>query len=561
MASQKKAPNRAVNKNYNVIDITSTESQSIESHGAETSKTRVRSGNWMEVMDSTMLNLITEEHVLGNFVNGSFTPLSWIRIVHDFNERTKVNFAKSYLQNRLKVLKRQFVMYQTLANKSGWGWDYDRNIPTAGDPNDWDAVVAENPAYSRCRDKPFPAYQDIAFLSGKTTATGWHGFTTGMQNDDIRSTSSSSPGTTAILQQIKNSMAGACGFGQTSGSQHVPLPLSPPNQEGPNDASSYSPNPTPVKSGNPNTNIASADTTSGKRRRSSPPSRKTTPTSTRRENLSATLMPSKSWSISTVGSMFRCFVDVLAMMCEKIHDSIQLPSSNIGMHPKIRDNPLFHPFKNAIGAIDGTHIPVIVKKSKQPRYRCRKGYTSQNMMAACSFDHQFLFICTGWEGSAADMRVLRWCCESGGFMVPEGKFYLVDSGYANTDRFLAPFRGERYHLSQFDNNTRARTHRGPRDLYNHRHAQLRNVVEKAFGILKKRFKRQQGSDIYFNMQMEPNPLEEQEEDPTHLVGIDESRRGDTLRTMITEQLWNSRWDSFVDFVMKTLLALASSDFH
>ncbi|XP_020088015.1 uncharacterized protein LOC109710013 [Ananas comosus] len=298
MASQNKAPNRTVNKNYNVIDITSTESQSIESHGAETSKTRVRSGNWTEVMDSAMLNLMTEEHVLGNFVNGSFTPLSWIRIVHDFNARTKVNFAKSHLQNRLKVLKRQFVMYQTLANKSGWGWDYDRNIPTAGDPNDWDAVVAENPAYSRYRDKPFPAYQDIAFLSGKTTATGRHGFTTGMQNDDIRSTSSSSPGTTAILQQIKNSMAGACGFGQTSGTQHVPLPLSPPNQEGPNDASSYSPTPTPVKSGNPNTSIASADTTSGKRRRSSPPSRKTTPTSTRRENLSATLMPSKSWSIS-----------------------------------------------------------------------------------------------------------------------------------------------------------------------------------------------------------------------------------------------------------------------
>lgn len=93
-------------------------------------------------MDSAMLNLITEEHVLGNFVNGSFTPLSWIRIVHDFNARTKVNFAKSHLQNRLKVLKRQFVMYQTLASKSGWGWDYDRNISTAGDPNDWDAVVA-----------------------------------------------------------------------------------------------------------------------------------------------------------------------------------------------------------------------------------------------------------------------------------------------------------------------------------------------------------------------------------------------------------------------------------
>lgn len=88
-----------------------------------------------------MLNLMTKEHVLKNFVNASFTPLAWTRIVHDFNERTKVNFLKSHLQNRLKVLKRQFVMYKTLANKSGWGWDYDRNIPTVGDPCDWDAVL------------------------------------------------------------------------------------------------------------------------------------------------------------------------------------------------------------------------------------------------------------------------------------------------------------------------------------------------------------------------------------------------------------------------------------
>ncbi|XP_020081683.1 putative nuclease HARBI1 [Ananas comosus] len=184
----------------------------------------------------------------------------------------------------------------------------------------------------------------------------------------------------------------------------------------------------------------------------------------------------------------RHFNNVLRGVVALRQEYIQPPASNVGVHPRIIDNSIFHPFKNAIGAIDGTHIPVVVRKSKQPRYRCRKGFTSQNMMAACSFDHQFLFVCTRWEGSAADMRVLRWCCESGGFTVPEGKFYLVDSGYANTDRFLAPYRGERYHLSQFAVNAHARRHRGPKDLYNHRHAQLRNVIEKAFGILKRRFK-------------------------------------------------------------------------
>ncbi|OAY75581.1 hypothetical protein ACMD2_25802, partial [Ananas comosus] len=100
----------------------------------------------------------------------------------------------------------------------------------------------------------------------------------------------------------------------------------------------------------------------------------------------------------------------------------------------------------------------------------------------------YIMLPSRWEGSAADMRVLQWACETGGFVVPEGKYYLVDSGYTNTEKFLAPYRGERYHISQFDASTRARVHRNPRDLCNHRHAQLRNVVERTFGILKKRFK-------------------------------------------------------------------------
>ncbi|XP_020081690.1 uncharacterized protein LOC109705367, partial [Ananas comosus] len=173
-------------------------------------------------MDSAMLNLMTEEHTLGNFVNGSFTPLAWNRMVHDFNQRTNLSFTKVHLQNRLKVLKRQYLTYQTLANKSGWGWDCTRNIPTAGDPSDWEAVIAENPAYAKCRDKAFPAYQAIEFLSGKATATGKHGFTSMMDIDDVRSTSSSSPAT----QKLDMESLGK-------------------NLEDINDANSTSPTPTP----------------------------------------------------------------------------------------------------------------------------------------------------------------------------------------------------------------------------------------------------------------------------------------------------------------------------
>ncbi|XP_020266765.1 uncharacterized protein LOC109842278 [Asparagus officinalis] len=108
-------------------------------------------------------------------------------------------------------------------------------------------------------------------------------------------------------------------------------------------------------------------------------------------------------------------------------------------------------------------------------------------MAACSFDHTFLYVAVGWEGSASDMLVLHATLEDGKFNVHEGRFYLVDSGYANTSKFISPYRGSRYHLGDFANGT-IRAYRDTKDKYNHRHAQLRNALKKACGILKRRFK-------------------------------------------------------------------------
>lgn len=105
-------------------------------------------------------------------------------------------------------------------------------------------------------------------------------------------------------------------------------------------------------------------------------------------------------------------------------------------------------------------------------------------MLACDFDLNFTFISCGWEGSATDAKVLRSALNSG-FQVPEGKFFLVDGGYANTPSFLAPYRGVRYHLKEFKRGQRRP--RNYKELFNLRHAILRNYIERALGVLKKRF--------------------------------------------------------------------------
>ncbi|KAG8392001.1 hypothetical protein BUALT_Bualt01G0246200 [Buddleja alternifolia] len=70
-------------------------------------------------------------------------------------------------------------------------------------------------------------------------------------------------------------------------------------------------------------------------------------------------------------------------------------------------NPRWKWFKNCLGALDGTYIEVIVREEDKPRYRNRKGDIATNVLGVCSQDMQFIYVLPGWEGSAADGRILR----------------------------------------------------------------------------------------------------------------------------------------------------------
>ncbi|BFG39919.1 hypothetical protein CerSpe_261930 [Prunus speciosa] len=81
-------------------------------------------------------------------------------------------------------------------------------------------------------------------------------------------------------------------------------------------------------------------------------------------------------------------------------------------HPSlIRESTRFYPdFKDCIGAIDGTHIPAMVRGRDVRSYRNRHGKISQNVLAACNFDLEFMYVLSGWEGSAHDSKLLNNVC-------------------------------------------------------------------------------------------------------------------------------------------------------
>ncbi|XP_026418237.1 uncharacterized protein LOC113313656, partial [Papaver somniferum] len=86
------------------------------------------------------------------------------------------------------------------------------------------------------------------------------------------------------------------------------------------------------------------------------------------------------------------------------------------------------------------------------------------------------YVLSGWEGSAHDSKILNDAMS---------KYYLGDGGFANRRYCLTPFRGQRYHLKEFSGT--GNHAKKAEELFNMRHASLRNVVERLFGVVKSRF--------------------------------------------------------------------------
>ena len=109
-------------------------------------------------------------------------------------------------------------------------------------------------------------------------------------------------------------------------------------------------------------------------------------------------------STKIISTKFRQF---LKCVNELAKHNIKPKESQSTVHPKLQDSRFSPYFNNCIGAIDGTHIPVVVPAKDQIAHIGRHGYPTQNVMAICDFDMRFIFVVAGWPGSAHDSRIFN----------------------------------------------------------------------------------------------------------------------------------------------------------
>lgn len=138
-----------------------------------------------------------------------------------------------------------------------------------------------------------------------------------------------------------------------------------------------------------------------------------------------------------------------------------------------------------MGCIDGLHIPIPGPSDHRAAYINRKGFPSIQLQAVCDDNLRFLDVVAGWPGSVHDARVFRnsplsQLLEDGN--IHEEQHLLGDSAYPLTPYLMVSFR-DNGHITEDQGN------------YNTRHSSARMAIERAFGLLKGKFRRLQYLDM------------------------------------------------------------------
>lgn len=184
----------------------------------------------------------------------------------------------------------------------------------------------------------------------------------------------------------------------------------------------------------------------------------------------------------SISSVFRVLRRVISWVLTKMDEKIRWPQtpqeiSSVcdGFHSK-------QGIPHVVGAIDCTHIRIEKPLENGNDYFNRKKYCSINLQAVVDSHSVFTNVYCGEPGSLHDARVLRRsplsdaAIENEQDLFPNNTFLLGDSAYGYSSWLVPPFR---------DNGRLT-----PQQVrFNFLHSSTRMAVERAFGLLKGRFRR------------------------------------------------------------------------
>lgn len=166
---------------------------------------------------------------------------------------------------------------------------------------------------------------------------------------------------------------------------------------------------------------------------------------------------------------------VITALCNLFPQCIHLPHTEEEKQEAKRDFFALSHFPRVVGAIDCTHIKIQSPGGENAEvYRNRKGYFSLNCQIVCSAKLKIIDLVCRWPGSANDSHIFENSAVKMQLQNGEmGNGVLVaDRGYAVRPYILTPLDDP---VGEAEN------------LYNEAQIRTRNVIERLFGVWKRRF--------------------------------------------------------------------------
>ncbi|XP_033758071.1 putative nuclease HARBI1 [Pecten maximus] len=182
----------------------------------------------------------------------------------------------------------------------------------------------------------------------------------------------------------------------------------------------------------------------------------------------------------TDSSFLKCREQVINAINSSLKKFIKWPTTGdyLSISERFNDTGSYE-FPNIIGAIDGSHIPIEAPAEDANAYYNRKGFHSILLQGICTHDLYFISINVGWPGRVHDAKVFNnsSICENGFRLCNNGEYHILgDGAHPLKEWLLTPYK-DNGHL------TRQQT------LFNKALSSKRQVIERAFALLKGRFRK------------------------------------------------------------------------
>ena len=135
-----------------------------------------------------------------------------------------------------------------------------------------------------------------------------------------------------------------------------------------------------------------------------------------------------------------------------------------------------------LGAIDGLLVRIVLPPgTKNARtYHCYKSFYALNVQGVAGPDGELMYVNVGHAGSTGDGYASKHCnwyksCAENTYWYKDGYFFLADAAYCLMPWCITPYEGVQGRNS-------------PNDIFNFHLAKGRQVVERAFGMVMRRWR-------------------------------------------------------------------------